>query len=55
MGRLRSLLPPQKSSAKSAGVEVEDFIRFAKDPPEEAQLKLLARNDRELAGEGFIP
>jgi murein tripeptide amidase MpaA len=40
--------------AKSAGVEVEDFIEFFRDPPEEAQLKTLAWNDGELDGEGFV-
>ncbi len=43
------------SAAKSAGVEVEDFIEFFRNPPEEAQLKMLAWNDRELEGEGFAP
>jgi len=43
------------SAARAAGVEVEDFIEFFRDPPEEAQLALLAWNDRELGGEGFIP
>jgi hypothetical protein len=31
--------------ASAAGVEVEDFIRFFRDPPEEASLKMLAWND----------
>ena len=43
------------SAARSAGVEVEDFIELFRSPPEEAQLKLLAWNDRELDGEGFVP
>jgi hypothetical protein len=43
------------SVARSAGVEVEDFIEFFRNPPEEAQLKMLAWNDRELGGEGFVP
>ena len=42
------------SMAKSAGVEVEDFIEFFRDPPEEAQLKMLAWNDGELDGGGFM-
>jgi murein tripeptide amidase MpaA len=42
------------SAPRSAGVEVEDFIEFFRDPPEEAQLKMLAWNDRELEGEGFV-
>lgn len=41
------------SAARAAGVRVEDFIEFFRDPPEEAQLRMLAWNDRELAGEGF--
>jgi murein tripeptide amidase MpaA len=40
--------------AKSAGVEVENFIEFFRDPPEEAQLKTLAWNDGELDGEGLV-
>jgi murein tripeptide amidase MpaA len=43
------------SAARSAGVEVEDFIEFFRNPPEEAQLQMLAWNDRELGGEGFVP
>ncbi len=43
------------SMARAAGVEVEDFIEFFRDPPEEASLKLLAWNDAELGGEGFVP
>jgi murein tripeptide amidase MpaA len=43
------------SAARSAGVEVEDFIQFFREPPEEAQLEMLAWNDRELEGEGFVP
>jgi murein tripeptide amidase MpaA len=43
------------SAAGSAGVEVEDFIEFFRNPPEEAQLKMLAWNDTELGGEGFVP
>ena len=39
----------------AAGVEVEDFISFFRDPPEEASLKMLAWNDRELGGDGFSP
>ncbi|MGB3634084.1 MAG: M14 family metallopeptidase, partial [Rubrobacteraceae bacterium] len=42
------------SAAKSAGVEVPDFIEFFRNPPEEAQLKMLAWNDRELDSEGFV-
>ena len=42
------------SAAKSAGVEVTDFIEFFRNPPEEAQLKLLSWNDEELGGEGFV-
>ncbi|MGF1473458.1 MAG: M14 family metallopeptidase [Rubrobacteraceae bacterium] len=42
------------SAAGSAGVEVGDFIEFFRNPPEEAQLKLLAWNDEELGGEGFV-
>jgi murein tripeptide amidase MpaA len=41
------------SAARSAGVEVEDFIEFFRNPPEEAQLALLVWNDTELDGEGF--
>jgi len=40
--------------ARAAGVEVEDFIEFFRDPPEEASLKMLAWNDRELGGDGFV-
>ena len=43
------------SAATSAGVEVKDFIEFFRDPPEEAQLEMLAWNDRELGEEGFSP
>jgi murein tripeptide amidase MpaA len=43
------------SAARSAGVEVKDFIEFFRNPPEEAQLKMLAWNDGELGGEGFVP
>ena len=43
------------SMAQAAGVEVEDFIEFFRDPPEEASLKMLAWNDRELGGDGFVP
>ena len=43
------------SAAKHAGLEVPDFIEFFRNPPEEAQLALLAWNDRELNGEGFVP
>src|ERR687894_363184 len=43
------------SLAKAAGVEVKNFIQFFRDPPEEASLKMLAWNDRELGGEGFSP
>ena len=43
------------SAARSAGVEVPDFIEFFRNPPEEAQLALLEWNDRELNGEGFVP
>ena len=39
----------------AAGVEVKDFISFFRDPPEEASLKMLAWNDRDLNGEGFSP
>ncbi len=42
------------SAAKAAGVEVKDFIEFIRRPPEDAQLKMLAWNDRELDGEGFV-
>jgi murein tripeptide amidase MpaA len=42
------------SMARAAGVEVENFIEFFRDPPEEASLKMLAWNDRELGGEGFV-
>jgi murein tripeptide amidase MpaA len=42
------------SMAHAAGVEVEDFIEFFRDPPEEASLKMLAWNDRELGGDGFV-
>ncbi len=41
------------SAARSAGVEVDDFIEFCRSPSEEAQLALLAWNDKELDGEGF--
>src|SRR3712207_6661962 len=43
------------SAARSAGVEIADFIEFFRNPPEEAQLKMLTWNDRELGGEGFVP
>ena len=43
------------SLAKAAGVEVKNFIGFFRDPPEEASLKMLSWNDRELGGEGFSP
>ncbi|MGB3681975.1 MAG: M14 family metallopeptidase [Rubrobacteraceae bacterium] len=43
------------SAARSAGVEVEDFIEFFRNPSEEDQLALLTWNDRELDGEGFSP
>jgi murein tripeptide amidase MpaA len=43
------------SMARASGVEVDDFIEFARHPPEEAALKMLAWNDRELDGEGFVP
>ena len=39
----------------AAGVEVKDFIRFFRDPPEGASLKMLSWNDRELGGSGFSP
>ena len=39
----------------AAGVEVKDFISFFRNPPEEASLKMLAWNDRELGGIGFSP
>lgn len=42
------------SMAKAAGVEVDNFIEFFRNPPEEAQLKMLAWNDEELDGDGFI-
>jgi hypothetical protein len=40
--------------ARAAGVEVEDFIEFFRDPPEVASLKMLSWNDRELGGDGFV-
>jgi len=43
------------SMARAAGVEVENFIEFFRDPPEDASLKMLAWNDRELGGDGFVP
>jgi len=43
------------SMAQAAGVEVDDFIQFFRNPPEEASLKMLAWNDKELNGEGFAP
>jgi murein tripeptide amidase MpaA len=43
------------SAARSAGVEVKDFIEFFRNPPEEAQIRMLAWNDRELESEGFVP
>jgi murein tripeptide amidase MpaA len=43
------------SMAKASGVEVDDFIEFARNPPEEATLKMLAWNDTKLNGEGFVP
>ncbi len=43
------------SLAREAGVEVKDLIEFLRDPPEEAQLEMLAFNDEELDGEGFVP
>jgi murein tripeptide amidase MpaA len=42
------------SAARSAGIEVDDFIKFFRDPPEEASLKMLRWNDEELEGEGFV-
>jgi murein tripeptide amidase MpaA len=42
------------SMARAAGVEVEDFIEFFRDPPEEASLKMLTWTDRELEGDGFV-
>ena len=39
----------------AAGVEVKDFIKFFRDPPEEASLAMLSWNDRELGGDGFSP
>ena len=42
------------SAAGAAGVEVSDFIEFFRDPPEEARLKMLAWNDTELDGDGFV-
>jgi murein tripeptide amidase MpaA len=39
----------------AVGVEVKDFIEFFRDPPEEASLKMLSWNDRELDGSGFSP
>ncbi len=39
----------------AAGVEVKDFIEFFRDPPEDASLKMLSWNDRELGGSGFSP
>jgi murein tripeptide amidase MpaA len=41
------------SLAEAAGIEVESFVEFFRDPPEEASLKMLAWNDGELGGEGF--
>ena len=43
------------SAARSAGIEVDDFIEFFRSPSEEAQLALLEWNDKELGGEGFSP
>jgi murein tripeptide amidase MpaA len=43
------------SMAKASSVEVDDFIEFSRNPPEEAALKMLAWNDEELNGEGFVP
>ena len=43
------------SLARAAGVEVENFIEFFRDPPEGAALKMLRWNDEELDGEGFVP
>ena len=42
------------SMARAAGVEVEDFIAFFRDPPEEASLAMLRWNDEVLGGEGFV-
>ncbi len=42
------------SLARAAGVEVENFIEFFRDLPEEASLKMLRWNDEELGGEGFV-
>ncbi len=42
------------SMAGAAGVKVEDFIEFFRNPPEEASLRMLAWNDAELGGEGFV-
>jgi hypothetical protein len=43
------------SLARAAGVEVDDLIEFGRNPPEEAQLRLLRFHDTELGGEGFVP
>ncbi|CAN5903920.1 M14 family metallopeptidase [soil metagenome] len=42
------------SAARSAGVEVTEFIEFFRNPPEDAQVKILEWNDRELDGKGFV-
>jgi murein tripeptide amidase MpaA len=43
------------SMARASGLQVEDFIEFFRNPPEEASLKMLAWNDTKLNGEGFVP
>ena len=42
------------SMARAAGVEVEDFITFFRDPPEKASLAMLRWNDEVLGGDGFV-
>jgi murein tripeptide amidase MpaA len=41
------------SPARAAGVEVEDYLAFLKERPEEELLKFLKWNDEALGGEGF--
>ncbi len=43
------------SLASHAGIEVKDYMNFLRERSEEDDLKLLAYNDKELGGEGFMP
>jgi murein tripeptide amidase MpaA len=41
------------SMAEKAGIEIEDYIEFIREPGEENGLKMLRWNDEELGGKGF--